>query len=261
MNIIRRIVVSVALILCVGHLFADRQIGTIPNFVEDESDILEVGVVNNDVPVLCVREEREGFVSTIKEYFVMYGKEKIGPFDEVRLPYYFSPDGKTLAYCAEIDGKWYLYVGKEKIGPFDNVGSFEFSPDGKTLAYEAEIDGKIYLYVGKEKIGPFDFVESFKFSPDGKTLAYSAKIDEKWYLYVGRDKIRIDDIFNEKNKTFYLTGDESFYLTFSSDEKTLKCSTTLYYGKKLIFNSQVYTGSICAGKVVYIKDGKIMLRE
>ena len=122
------------------------------------------------------------------------------------------PDGKTLAYSAEIDGKWYLFVGKEKAGPFDYVYSPEFSPDGKNLAYSAEINGKWYLFVGKEKAGPFDYVGYLQFSPDGKTLSFRTEIDKKWY-------------------------------------------------GKLFFNSKTYTGSICGGKVVYIKDGKIMLRD
>ena len=288
MNIIKKVAVVVVLILTAGHLFADRQIGTVPNFVKDESDILEVCVDEDNVPALIVKEEREGFVSTITEYFVIYGKEKlgpyyrvnsftftffpngktllytatidgkryayvgkekIGPFDDEGFPE-FSPDGKALAYRAKIGEKWYLYVGKEKLGPFDNVGLPEFSPDGKTLAYSAEIDGKEYLYIGKEKIGPFDYVGLPKFSPDGKTLAYRVEIDKKWYLYVGKEKLGPFDNVN-------------YLLTFSLDGKSISysCDIGNHWYRKLVLDFQTYTGSVCGEKVVYIKDGKIMLRE
>jgi roadblock/LC7 domain-containing protein len=79
-----------------------------------------------------------------------------GPYDERVWPV-FSPDGKTLAYTAEIDGKWYVVNGKEKAGPYDDISySLTFSPDGKTLAYRAEIDGELQsmlLFEGNEYIG------------------------------------------------------------------------------------------------------------
>ena len=211
MNFNKKIFLFAVFALGSNLLFADKQIGLVPSSVKNERDILQVGVLESDIPVLVVKEEREGFVSTITEYFVIYDKEKIGPFDDVYSTE-FSPDGKNLAYSAKIDGKYYLFVGKEKIGPFDFVYFPKFSPDGKNLAYTAKIDEKWYLFSGKEKIGTFDDVYSPEFSPDGKNLAYKAKIDEKLYV-------------------------------------------------KLFFNSKTYTGSICGGKVVYIKDGKIMLRD
>ena len=213
MNFNKKIFLFAVFALGSNLLFADKQIGLVPSSVKNERDILQVGVLEGDIPVLVLKEEREGFVSTITEYFVIYDKEKAGPFDDIDTYYtHFSPDGKNLVYSARIDRKEYLFIGKEKIGPFDKVYFPEFSPDGKNLAYSAEIDGKWYLFIGKEKIGPFDNVYSPEFSPDGKNLAYKAKIDGKWY---GR----------------------------------------------LFFNSKTYTGSICGGKVVYIKDGKIMLKD
>lgn len=137
MNFIKRLLVFVAFALSVSYLFADKQIGIITDFVKNESHILGVGIADDNVPVFVVREERDGYVSTVAECFVIYGKEKVGPFDSV--------DGYT------------------------------FSPDGKTISYLAIIDRKVY--------------------------------------------------------------------------------------KNIFFNSQVYTGSICGDKVVYIKDGKIMLKE
>ncbi|MGP1414815.1 MAG: hypothetical protein ACTTJ6_02600 [Treponema sp.] len=137
MDFNKKIFLFVIFALGLNLLFADKQIGLVPSSVKNERDIFQVGVLEGDIPVLVMKEEREGFVSTITEYFIIYGKEKAGTFD---------------------------YVG--------------------------------YL----------------QFSPDGKTLSFRTEIDKKWY-------------------------------------------------GKLFFNSKTYTGSICGGKVVYIKDGKIMLRD
>ena len=51
--------------------------------------------------------------------------------------------------------------------------------------------------------------------------------------------------------------------TFSPDGKTISYLAIIdrKVYKNIFFNSQVYTGSICGDKVVYIKDGKIMLKE
>lgn len=176
MDFNKKIFLFAVFALGLNLLFADKQIGLVPSSVKNERNVFQVGVLEGDIPVLVMKEEREGFVSTITEYFVIYDKEKAGPFDDIDTYYtHFSPDGKNLAYSAEINGKWYLFVGKEKAGPFDYVGYLQFSPDGKTLSFRTEID-------------------------------------KKWY-------------------------------------------------GKLFFNSKTYTGSICGGKVVYIKDGKIMLRD
>ena len=151
-----------------------REIGLVSSFVKNESDILNVGVAEDNIPIFVVKEEREGYVSTITEYFIIYGKEKVGPFDEV------------------------LY--------------FDSSPDGKTLAYDAIVDGENYIFIGKEKVN--------------------------W---------------------FYRNGITLF--KFSADGKVVEISSPPGPSKRVFFDSQTYTGSICAGKVVYIKDGKIMLRE
>ena len=151
MNFIKRLFLYAVFALSLNHLFADKQIGLVPSSVKNESDIFQVGVLENNIPVLVVKEEREGFVSTITEYFVIYGKEKIGPFDDV-LSLIFSPDGKTFSFIAKVDGKCYVFVDKEKIGPFDDVDFPTFSPDGKTFSFRAVIDGKWYLFVGKEKV-------------------------------------------------------------------------------------------------------------
>ncbi|TCW61870.1 WD40 repeat domain-containing protein [Treponema sp. J25] len=130
-------------------LHAQKIVGT------TTEDILQIGVIDGKTPVYVSKTIKEGLISTIVEYYVTIGKEKAGPYDVVgRLT--FSPDGKTLAYGAQIDNKWCVFAGKEKAGPYDGVGWLTFSPDGKTLAYKAEIDEEYYTKIltnGKEYIG------------------------------------------------------------------------------------------------------------
>ena len=135
MNFIKRLFLYAVFALSLNHLFADKQIGLVPSSVKNESDIFQVGVLENNTPVLVVKEEREGFVSTITEYFVIYGKEKIGPFDYVGYTT-FSPDSKTLSFTAKIDGKWY-----EKV--FFNSQTYTGSICGNKVVYIK--DGKIML--------------------------------------------------------------------------------------------------------------------
>jgi len=155
-----------ALFLCFSLLgviaFSDDVIGTI-----ESGEVLRLGAIDG-VPFALVKEEREGLLSTINEYYVLHGEEKIGPYDNVQ-NLTLSPDSKTIAYAAEIDGKYYIIRGKEKMGPYDEVvGHLRFSPDGKTIAYSAKIGNQWYVMKGKEKLGFYDDVREIIFHPTDK---------------------------------------------------------------------------------------------
>ena len=245
MNSIKKLCVSVVFALSVTYLFSDKVLGYVSSFVKNESDILEVGVLEGNVPIFAVKEEREGYVSNITEYFIIYGKEKVGPFDSVMTPLNFLYDTKTLAYIATIDKKYYIFVGKEKAGPFDEVIPFiPFSTDGKTFAYIAKVDEKYYIFVDKEKMGAFDEVRWFSFSPDGKTFAYSAKVDKKWYIFIGKEKIG--------------SFDEASYCNFSPNGKTLAYSAKVDKEWYIFVGKEKIGPFYNVGKHTFSPDGKTL---
>jgi len=214
--------------------------------LSSDQHMIYLGAIDKTTPVYIIRKDTEGLISTIKEYYYYIGEEKNGPYDEYGWPV-FSPDGKTLAYTAKIDGKWYVIAGKEKAGPYDNCDQLTFSPDGKTLAYTAKIDGKWYVIAGKEKAGPYDKCDDLTFSPDGKTLAYTAKIDGKWYVVNGKEKAGpYEDIWD---------------IAFSPDGKTLayKAKIDGEWQSMLLFEGNEYIGSICNNSIIYFSNNQIFI--
>ena len=112
------------------------------------------------------------------------------------------------------------------------------------------IDDKWYVFAGKEKSGPFDDFEEFGRSSDGKVLAYKAKIDGKYYLFTDKEK---SGPFDDIGESAFSPHGETLAYIAEIDGKT-------YY--KVIIDGSIYPGSIGPdGKTVYVKNGKIMLRE
>ena len=146
----RKIVIKTALcilFLLLGTLaFSDEEIGAI-----ETGEVLRLGAIDG-VPFALIKEERDGLLSTVSEYYLLYGKEKAGPYDvtdQAPFHYIFSPDSKTLAcnYSRQ-EGGSYLIVGKEKLGPYSSIYSCRFSPDSKVLGFSAIEDDycdKVYL--------------------------------------------------------------------------------------------------------------------
>src|SRR5574344_21225 len=212
--------------------------------LSSDQHMIYLGAIDKTTPVYIIRKDTEGLISTIKEYYYYIGEEKTGPYDKCGWPV-FSPDGKTLAYTAKIDGKNYVIAGKEKVGPYNWCYDLTFSPDGKTLAYTAEIDGKLYVIAGKEKAGPYNWCCFLTFSPDGKTLAYQAIIDCEWYVIAGK----------EKAGPYNWCVD----LTFSPDGKTLAYRAEIdgELQSMLLFEGNEYIGSICNNSIIYFSNNQI----
>lgn len=113
-------------------------------------------------------------------------------FEELRLLYSqsdFSPDGRTLAFTAQRDGKDVLYlldVRSRKVTrvfdkwPLDVVMSPSWSPDGKQIVLSGYNSGVNDLWIADLASGGIRRLTNDKFgemmpqwSPDGKTIAFA----------------------------------------------------------------------------------------
>ena len=243
-------------------------------------------------PVFSADGSSFAYVVAIKDdlEYIMHDGETIAPFKHVS-KIDFVTDDQIFAYSATVRNESYIVVGKEKIGPFDNASDFAFSSDGKRLAYSANKGYKTYIFCDKLKVGPFDYwVKDLIFpynsadfiyigagskyqigkgkekitkcdwahnlisSTDGKNMAYFAQIKNKMYVMLNKEKIGafenadLNDVENMK---------------FHADNSSLAFSVRMNnkWYNKLYFDGNVYTGTLCGEKIIYLKDNQIMLKE
>ncbi|GAG06172.1 unnamed protein product, partial [marine sediment metagenome] len=79
--------------------------------------------------------------------------------------------------------EWYVVDGVRVGDKYDHVREFEFSPDGRSLAFEADVDEKAFVVKdGVRASGAYDEVSLLTFSPDGLSLAWVARRADKWFV-------------------------------------------------------------------------------
>jgi hypothetical protein len=98
----------------------------------------------------------------------------------------WSPDGRTLAYCAERDGEYDVYTIPAGGGPETRLTTArglddgpEYSPDGRYLYFNSDRTGRMHLWRmnadGSEQVQLTDDAFNNWFphpSPDGRTLVF-----------------------------------------------------------------------------------------
>lgn len=90
-NVMKKYALVLCFLLLGAIAFSDEVIGAI-----EGGEVLTLGAIEG-TPYALVKEERDGLLSTISEYYVLYGEEKAGPYDEVAYnDIIISPDGKIL---------------------------------------------------------------------------------------------------------------------------------------------------------------------
>lgn len=121
-----------------------------------------------------------------------------------------SPDGKTLAYCAQRPAGWDVYTipvaGGEEKRLTDAQGlddGPEYSADGKWIYFNSNRTGRMHLYrmradgSGQEQLTNDEFDNWFGHpSPDGRTLVYISYLQDQGGQHpFGRDvKLRLLDL-------------------------------------------------------------------
>jgi WD40 repeat protein len=97
-------------------------------------------------------------------------------------PFYFSPDGKRVAYAAKRDGKQFIVVDGKEGKKHGSVGKITFSPDGRRIAYlsipgnieEAMLKGRWSVVIDGVQGKEYAYIAAPVFSPDSKRMAYVA---------------------------------------------------------------------------------------
>lgn len=133
-----------------------------------------------------------------------------------------SPDGKTLAYCAERTPGWDVYTipaegGEEKrLTTADGLDDGpEYSPDGSWIYFNSHRTGRMHLYrmrpdgSGQEQLTNDEFDNWFGHpSPNGRSLVYISYLqDQQGKHPFGRDvKLRLMDLRTAQRRIRDVTG-------------------------------------------------------
>jgi len=149
----------------------------------------------------------------------------IAPIDSsIWLPDTFriSPDGKRVAYVAQIDDQQFVIVDGIEGKPFDEIikWSLIFSWDSKRFAYIAKEDNKQIVVVDGAEGKPYDGVKTNPmFNPDCKKIVYVAQAGDKVCVVVdGKEGKLYDDILNSGGgKIVFDSADKIHYYARSGN--------------------------------------------
>jgi len=146
-------------------------------------------------------------------------------FEELRLLYSqsaFSPDGKTLAFTAQREGKDVLYLLDVKSRketkrfdlPLEGVTGPSWSPDGTRIVFSGSNGGLTDLYIVDVATSRLDRLTKDRYgdlqpqwSPDGKSIAFASdRGDTSSFTYLRFPKWRITLLDLEKGTLTVLPG-------------------------------------------------------
>ena len=146
----------------------------------------------------------------------------------------FSPDGKTIVFCAtnivsdfiymiDLDDSSTFTFPKFIDGGTDPV----FSPDGRYLMYRSEKNDNNAVYIldiqtdESFPISDGSLSTHAEFSPDGNKVIYSSSLDENFDLVI----LDLNDTSDYAQKTIANSKDAEIYGTFSPDGKLIAYSS------------------------------------
>ncbi len=99
-------------------------------------------------------------------YYLYIGSKVYGPYENIGLDLAVKNEDLAI-FFAKISGSWYLIAGKEKVGPFDSTGFVAISPDGGKIAYAGfnqegwsiYLGSKLFKKISSPKLLFLDFIK------------------------------------------------------------------------------------------------------
>jgi hypothetical protein len=96
---------------------------------------------------------------------------------------HMSPDGKHVAYAAELGGKSFAVVDGVESPAYQRASAPVFSPDSKHFAYTVVRDGRHIFAVDGVEGKECDCLSDTVFSPDSERVVYTAgRRGKKWFI-------------------------------------------------------------------------------
>jgi hypothetical protein len=95
----------------------------------------------------------------------------------------FLADGKTVVYGVTLaTGESHVVIGRQKSEPYDLIDDLVLSLDGKSVAYVAAKDEKYFVVAAGKKSAGFERAAQPVFAADGKSVGfYAVKDVEIWW--------------------------------------------------------------------------------
>ena len=99
--------------------------------------------------------------------------------------FYFSEDGRRLAYAVKKDGKVFLVLDGKESQRYNDLHRVVFSPDSKTVAFRAMNQGQESVVIDGKSEKTYESIGEVQFAPDGR-IVYEAQKNGKWLVVSGR---------------------------------------------------------------------------
>lgn len=196
----------------------EEVVAGLPQSLHKMSDIF----VTTDEKVVCVRGRQDG------PYFVSWGKEEFGPYDDMLWQSIKIVEEKPL-YTVRCRSQhtskklsWYVLWGKEEFGPYNGYSSIErlVIHEEKPLFYARthhfchDIE---YVVWGKKVFGPYEKVKG-PYSAHGAIL-YAARINYSWRVFLNGKRysdpfLDIDSLQFAEGKPLYIARKENGHFVY-----------------------------------------------
>lgn len=156
----------------------------------------------------------------------------------------WSPDGKTLAYCAERNGNYDVYTVSVEGGPEKRITTTEglddgpdYSPDGKYIYFNSYRTGHMQIW---RMLADGSHPEQLTFDANSNWFAHPSP-NNKWIVYIA---------YTSDEKQSHLFGKNVKLCLMNTKSKAIKDITPVFYGGQGTIN--VPSWSADSKKVAFV---------